>query len=173
VPNVVHFAVLAPADISFPVYLSIRAALIKVNPDVVKIHHFPGINRENVYLQQLLRDNRVQLVSHDEQALRQKMSKSSDLAHLADTIRLEIMQAEGGIYLDTDVYALQSFEHLRRLPQDVVLGHEGADRGGLCPRVILARPDSSFVNRWIDSYSTFQTGEWNYHSVTVPKQLAT
>jgi mannosyltransferase OCH1-like enzyme len=172
IPNVVHFAILAPVDIPFLVYLAIRAALISLNPDAVQLHHFPGINKASKYLRILLKDERVHLVSHDEQALRRKMSKSNHLAHLADAIRLEIMQTSGGIYLDTDVYALQSLSHLRHAQQEVVLGHEGANRAGLCPGVILARPQSSFIQRWIDSYATFRAGEWNEHSVLMPKKLA-
>jgi hypothetical protein len=81
------------------------------------------------------------------------------------------MYQEGGIYFDSDVYVLQSFDEIRNSPRDVVLGHEGGNRFGLCGGVMLARPGSPFIKRWIKSYSTFKKGEWNEHSVVLPKEM--
>ena len=34
--------------------------------------------------------------------------------------------------------------------------------------VIIAAPDSRFVDRWLESYQTFDEGVWAHHSVVVP-----
>jgi hypothetical protein len=89
-------------------------------------------------------------------------------AHMADVIRLEVLLANGGIYLDIDVLCLRPFLPLRRF--DVVLGVEL--NMGLCNAVILARPDAPFLRRWLDAYKTFSADDWNKHSVRLPKLLA-
>lgn len=65
---------------------------------------------------------------------------------------MEILSREGGIYLDTDVYVLKSFTDLLNSPRDILLGHEGGNRYGLCNAVIVSRPGSRFMEIWRESY---------------------
>jgi hypothetical protein len=51
--------------------------------------------------------------------------------HQADKLRISILAREGGIYLDTDVFALKPFTDLLTNPRSAVMGHEGANRYGL------------------------------------------
>ncbi|MBN9614109.1 MAG: hypothetical protein BGO25_03605 [Acidobacteriales bacterium 59-55] len=89
-------------------------------------------------------------------------------AHMADVLRLELLLKRGGIYLDIDVLCLRPFRSLEHF--DMVLGEE---RGvGLCNAVILAKPNAPFLRRWLDTYRTFSSEDWNRHSVRVPKLLA-
>lgn len=90
-------------------------------------------------------------------------------AHKADVARLQILLRTGGIYLDLDVLCLRSFAPL--LTGKVVMGEEY--NMGLCNAVILASPDAAFLKRWISCYRTFLAKDWNYHSVQLPKRLAT
>lgn len=175
IPHVVHYILLAntstQAEISFRAFLSIKATLIRVRPDAIKLHT-NVLNTSNPWWH-LLRD-RVELVHHDLSALHAPHGLDIDnlhLAHQADILRLAILQEEGGIYLDTDVIPLKPFTDLLYSPRDVVMGHEGGNRYGLCNAIILARPNSEFLQRWIASYATFQPSVWNYHSVRMPKLL--
>jgi hypothetical protein len=34
--------------------------------------------------------------------------------------------------------------------------------------VIIAAPDSRFIDRWLESYQTYEEGSWAHHSVVVP-----
>lgn len=34
--------------------------------------------------------------------------------------------------------------------------------------VIIAQPHSSFIDRWLASYETFEDGQWDEHSVNMP-----
>lgn len=36
---------------------------------------------------------------------------------------------------------------------------------GLCNAIIVARPQSTFVRRWLDSYEEFDHNQWADHSV--------
>jgi hypothetical protein len=174
IPNVVHFIVgLHESDLSFAAYLSIRSALQILQPDLIKLHHTENLNQRNKYLRKLLHNRRVRLVHHDGKQVQEDLVGSSHYAHLADILRLKILALEGGIYLDADVYVLQSYDSLLTCPRDVMMGHEGGDRSGLANAVVLARPAAGFITRWFDGYVDFEEGEWNQHSVILPAQLAT
>lgn len=97
------------------------------------------------------------------------------VAHQAGIVRLRALIEHGGIYLDADVFVHRSFDELLGLP--AVLGIEGQDRiYGMADAVILARPNSPFLIRWLDSYRTFRSKGrdefWGEHPVRMPAQLA-
>lgn len=101
--------------------------------------------------------------------------KIEKFAHKADIIRLEVLLKYGGIYQDLDVYTIRSFAPL--LHFDTVLGLEGGvrpmPRQGLCNGIIISAPHSYFLQRWYDSYRTFDKSKWAGHSVKKPLELAT
>ncbi|KAJ3002505.1 hypothetical protein HKX48_002300 [Thoreauomyces humboldtii] len=78
----------------------------------------------------------------------------------------------GGIYLDTDVIVTKPFDPL--LHHQVVMGIEGNRYlyGGLCNGVILAAPNAAFLDRWLESYRTFDDTRWSDHSVVMPYKLS-
>ncbi|KAG0189515.1 hypothetical protein DFQ28_003293 [Apophysomyces sp. BC1034] len=88
-------------------------------------------------------------------------------AHQADVIRLEVLQQYGGIYLDLDVISLKPVDHM--LHHEFVMAQEGP---GLCNAMIMARPNARFLQRWYATYESFDSGDWNYHSVILPGKLA-
>ena len=174
IPNIVHFIILGPhhANLSFPVNLSISSALTVLEPTSLKLHHTEQLNPDDPYLKALLRDSRVQVVHHNLEGLASRMPASSQSAHLADVLRLQVLYDDGGIYLDTDVFVLNHFRALLNCPQDIVLGNEGGNRWGLCNAVIMARPKAKFIKTWLESYKNFKASEWNYHSVILPKAMS-
>ncbi|KAI8338653.1 hypothetical protein BC941DRAFT_351210 [Chlamydoabsidia padenii] len=92
-------------------------------------------------------------------------------AHQADLVRLAMLEQYGGIYLDLDVIVMASMDHL--LDHEFIMGQEGIDGSvGLCNAVILARPHARFLQRWQQTYRTFDQSDWNYHSVVLPGKLA-
>lgn len=179
IPRVVHFILLAEhgkeAELEFYQYLAIKAALIRIQPDDVKVHTY-ALNKKNAWWHLL--DQRATLVVHKP---RETLTTADGhihnlrLPHQTDILRLEILDQEGGIYLDTDVYALQRFDELLYSPKDILMGHEGGSRSGLGNAVIIARPGSAFIKRWLAEYErSFDNRPkmWNHHSVIVPAQLA-
>ena len=106
---------------------------------------------------------------------------------MSDTLRLQILLEEGGIYLDIDVFAFKSFAPLlqsraaaaaaadgQQGQRDTILGYEGGNRWGLCNAVIVAAPNATFIRRWLDTYENvdLEKEAWNYRSVLLPKELA-
>jgi hypothetical protein len=89
------------------------------------------------------------------------------------------LQEYGGIYLDIDTVVLKPFRDASIMMQDTVLGMEAKhlsithgrasdddmDPKGLCNAIIVARPQSIFVKRWLDSYEEFDNKQWADHSV--------
>jgi len=179
IPNVVHFILIAEeykeAELEFYQYLAVKAALLRLHPEAIKIHTY-DFNESNEWWQRIR--HRVDLVVHEPQRyLRTSDGRSHKLrlAHQTDVLRLEILHEEGGIYLDTDMYALQSFSSLLHSPKDLLMGHEGGGRSGLGNAVIVARPGSTFLNRWLEKYhESFDNRPkmWNHHSIVVPVSLA-
>lgn len=179
IPHTVHFIIIAEhnkqAELEFYQYLAIKAALLRIHPENVKIHSYL-LNESNRWWQ--LIKHAVTLVIHEpHQTLRTVDGHAHKLRlpHQTDILRLRILHQEGGIYLDTDVYALQSFSPLLQSPRDLLMGHEGGNRSGIGNAVIVARPGSSFIAKWLTAYNeSFDNRPqmWNHHSVKVPAELA-
>jgi hypothetical protein len=171
IPNVVHFLWgFQNPEMTFMNYLAIRSALVSLKPDTLKVH-YEELNMDNIWFQKL--KDSITLVHHEMAFEYPKQTQEKwQASHLTDALRLDILQNEGGIYMDTDVISLRPLDALRHSKKDVVLGHEGGDRHGLCNAIILARRDAPFLRRWIESYSDFSPKEWNYHSVILPKKMA-
>lgn len=85
-------------------------------------------------------------------------------AHQADVARLEILLQKGGIYLDIDVICSKPFsEFIESLDElkfksvidsTVIMGEEVlyGKHVGYCSAVILAKPNSSFLKRWLAGF---------------------
>jgi hypothetical protein len=172
VPNLVHYVVgIKNPEISFASYLAIQSALRSIRPKRLKLHHTGNLNRNNVYIKTLLRDKHVKIVSHDSAALERETRVSKRFGHLPEVLRLQVLQKEGGIYLDDDVFVMQSFASLRNSTRDVVLGHQGGNRQSISNAVIVARPGARFLEHWINSYRLSRSLDWNWHSSVLPKKL--
>lgn len=144
-----------------------RAALVSLQPDRLNLH-YTDLNNGNEWLRKLHAN--ITFIHHDlQQEYPKQIEENWHLAHISDVMRLDILQRDGGIYFDTDVIALQPFDDLLHSPKDTILGNDGRERFGLCNGIILGRKEATFMNRWKASYSSFEVGEWNTHSVILPK----
>ena len=128
IPRIVHFVIISDngrqAELEFYQYLAIKAALLRIDPDSVKVHSY-GFNTGNLWWQAV--KHRVTLVLHDPKptlTVADGRTHKLRLSHQTDLLRLEILHQEGGIYLDSDVYSLRSFSPLLQSPKDVLMGHE-------------------------------------------------
>ncbi|KAL3929177.1 MAG: hypothetical protein SGPRY_002069, partial [Prymnesium sp.] len=156
----------------FAQFLAIRAASIHLRPSPIWFHcHYVPTGVWWEYALPLL------VVKHVEMPRSRSSARLSHAAHRADVLRLQLLIAHGGIYLDLDVIVLRPFHTLTSY--EFVMGKEGdAAHGGshgLCNAVLLARPNASFARRWLAEYKTFGEGtgdRWSEHSVQLPSRLA-
>ncbi|KAJ9119522.1 hypothetical protein QFC22_003231 [Naganishia vaughanmartiniae] len=96
------------------------------------------------------------------------------------------LQQYGGIYLDIDTIILRPFRDAALMMQDTVLAMEAKHLSvahgrasddemtpkGLCNAIIVARPGSTFIKRWLETYEAFDHNQWADHSVRIPWALA-
>lgn len=93
--------------------------------------------------------------------------------HACGYLRVNKLYEEGGIYLDTDVVCIKSFDDL--LDTNCVMGLEytGKVTWGLCDATILAEKNSEFMRLWKHNYDTnYAHDSWNTDAVCVPFDLA-
>jgi hypothetical protein len=84
-------------------------------------------------------------------------------------LRIDVLKKFGGVYLDLDVWALKSFDVFCEC--ETVLGMQGNEYG-LRNAVIVAMPESRFLNYWLQSYKDYDGSSWDEHSVRRPLLLA-
>ena len=168
IPNRIHFIFgLDPSfggkAFSFVHYLAILTTQITNRPDEIVLHYAHEPDGEWwERAKPLVRLSRVQApTSVFGQGI-------VHYAHKADVLRLEILNSEGGIYLDIDTLCIRSFNPL--LTHSTVMGIE--PNAGLCNAVILAERDAPFVNMWLKAYHDFRSDDWRSHSVRLPYHIA-
>ncbi|KAI1171905.1 hypothetical protein F4777DRAFT_563820 [Nemania sp. FL0916] len=191
IPNHVHFifGLSNPYDdprvgtFNFISYLAIRSAVVGIRADNISLHYTylahppaPEPNKNpfsNRWVRRLKDD--ITLVYHspaEMDALKNQPGAHWQAAHVSDLLRLKLLREQGGIYLDIDSFGLRPFTDLLRSPRDMIMGHEGGNRGGLCNAIMVARKNSTFIDRWAAEYSNVDLShEWNFHSVILPKKL--
>ena len=93
-------------------------------------------------------------------------------AHAVDWYRLNVLQEEGGIYLDLDTVTVRPWTHL--LNEKFVIGYETAHGQlyGLCNAVFMTEPKGVFITHWKRAYEPiFQPTGWGEASIHLPLQL--
>ncbi|KAI1824115.1 hypothetical protein F4861DRAFT_507376 [Xylaria intraflava] len=191
IPNHVHFifGLSNPYDdprvgtFNFISYLAVRSAIVGMRAENISLHYTyladppsPEPNKypySNRWIRHLKDDITLAYHSPEEmEALKNQPGVRWQAAHISDILRLKLLREQGGIYLDIDAFGLRPFTDLLRSPRDMIMGHEGGDRGGLCNAIMVARRNSAFIDRWAAEYNHVDLShEWNFHSVILPKRL--
>jgi hypothetical protein len=198
VPNIIHFVFGLKEDFggkafSLIHYLAIKSAYDLNNPDKIYFHCCYEPN--TIWFEKLKPFIHINKVSPPDEVFGNKLYH---FAHQADIIRLRTLLEYGGIYLDMDTISVKSLHPLRnysfaigkqytatssplrkRIKKSIKkLNASYLNRPirGLCNAVMLAEPNSFFVNKWYESYQTFRSKGydefWDEHSVLMPLQLA-
>lgn len=182
IPRIVHFIVgqekrentqnqsTSSSSFIFINYLNILAARRQLKPDKLYIHYHTEPN--TFWWNQTKQDPDINVTLVKSRLVESIFNKSVDqLAHRADVMRLEILINYGGIYFDTDVLALRSFEPLLSLA-DVVMANQDDDEKTACSAIVIAKKNATFLRRVYDAYQSFDDSCWDCHSVRLTGQLA-
>jgi len=101
----------------------------------------------------------------------------SNKAHRSDFVRMKELESIGGIYLDTDAFALRSFETFRyfdfTLAFDNIVNADVTMPKRLNNGVLISAPNASFLKVWSKEYAQFNPNSFDYDSSVVPYRLAT
>jgi hypothetical protein len=98
-------------------------------------------------------------------------------AHRSDFVRLEALTTMGGMYLDTDAFAVANMRELRvhnfTMSFDNIVNPDKTAPKRLNNGVMLAAPDSLFLHLWAKKYATFNPESFDHDSSVVPYNLMT
>ena len=90
------------------------------------------------------------------------------IQYQSDVLRLQIVQEEGGIYLDTDSLLLRPLAPFMGRP--MTLAQESPNSIAMTP--IIAHPDAAFIDLWMKGIpSALMKGVWAAHAVNLPFEL--
>jgi hypothetical protein len=101
---------------------------------------------------------------------------ATNKAHRSDFARMKILTQMGGIYLDTDTFAIQSVTEL--LQHDFVLAFDNiVDLDPQKPKrlnngILFSAPNATFLQLWIQEYQHYNPNSFDYDSSVVPLKLA-
>lgn len=180
IPNIIHFIHISGyRKFSFCNMLAVLSAYKKQNPEKLYLYY---TEEENDNRWWNITKNYVTLVKIE--PIREfKGIRLNYPQYQADIIRLQKLVEMGGIYLDTDILTLKSYDPLRTY--DCVLGGEGyldhveglntndlSKIGSISNAVIMAEPNNRFIKEWLDIMpSKFNHSVWAYHAVVLPKEM--
>ncbi len=88
----------------------------------------------------------------NESAFAKKMYEQKKWAFVSDYARLKILYTEGGIYLDSDMFILKSFDDFIDFDFELVLGKE--DILHISAGMIACSPKNAFIKKCLDFYET-------------------
>ncbi|KAK4049664.1 hypothetical protein OIV83_003939 [Microbotryomycetes sp. JL201] len=185
VPPYVHYVFGLSPDFggkpfSFIHFVCVMSALRKIKPHKIYMHH--------VHEPRGFYWNEIKKAIEDSTTTELVLIKQRDVTHIygnpvehyahkADVLRLEALRNYGGIYLDIDVLVLKDLGPLYRHATVMAMESQPDTNptlppSGLCNAVILSRPYSPFISRWMETYRSFSKEKWATHSVTTPWDLA-
>ena len=161
VPNIVHYVWYNFGDERFNMtllqYLSVLSVSKFIHPDHIYFH--ADIPPDGLYW------DLVRKLPNFELLYRNKTLQNTKYSSTASNMgRLEVLNEIGGIYLDTDILVLRSFDDLRKY--EMTLGLEA--KGGICNGIIVARKGAPAIRRWMTSYEEdFRVTQRTYNSIVV------
>jgi hypothetical protein len=96
-------------------------------------------------------------------------------AHKCDWLRLQVLDVEGGVYLDCDTISVKPFDPIIEGPVTMISETANGQGVGLCNAFIAAENWTSFIGDWIEKFRDFRsTGHdayWNESAVKWPFEL--
>ena len=171
IPNIIHyiFGLKEQTEpFSFIYYMSIYSAFLINKPDIIFFHY--QYEPYGYWWDKAKKYVKLNYVNCDNISWGEK--KIYKYAHKADKLRLDILLKYGGIYMDIDTITYKPYKDL--LEYDFVIGiqeenYEPKNITLYCNAILMAKKDSLFIKRWIDSYEkNFNPDGWCEASVHLP-----
>lgn len=96
--------------------------------------------------------------------------------YMADVLRLQILYAHGGIYMDTDMLLRMDLDDLRRTAEDhnrLLLSWETPEQSSICNALMISPPENAFVGAWLDAMpEALKSPTWAQGGVVLPMELS-
>lgn len=165
IPRVIHFVFFGFTPFTMVHYLAVRSALA-VHQVPVKLYYSQA-PQNNPLWDEIAQH--VHLVKVDPPQEFGGVELTS-YQYKADVLRLQILQQQGGVYLDIDVISLKPFGNLWQ--EQCVLGMENQQGTSITNAVILTEPNHPFIDRWLqDTATSLKDRPWAWHGVCLPWEI--
>ena len=171
VPNIVHYIWYneEPRPLEFHHMLSILSADKFIKPDVIYFHtNNPPIGK---YWERVKRLKRLKINKRQPplEAFGETIKTPLYYTSHSNVDRILVLMEYGGIYMDFDFIAVNSFDPLRR--HVCTVGLESDVK--VCGSVIVCSKDAFFLYLWMNAYfDDYRINEWAYNTGQVPFNLA-
>lgn len=175
IPKVIHFIFFGFTKFEYIHYLAIKSA-VDVHSDYLIKLHYAKEPTDNILWDEI--KNYVELI-YCEPPEEINGVKLESYQYKADVKRLEILLAQGGVYMDIDIISLKPFGDL--INNSCVLGVEAAadpdtvdlnQAQSITNAVMLAEPNHQFIKDLLsETAANIQDKPWAYHAVTLPLEL--
>lgn len=169
IPNIIHFIYFFGAKsrpFSYFNYLAVKIAYLVQQPDVIYFH----CNEEpigNPHWDNIKQYVKIVKVVRPTEYMGIELEYPQ---YQADIVRLQILQAQGGIYLDTDTLLLKPLTPL--LDKDCVMCYDTSEHVSINNALIMSKPNSEFITNWLNEIpNNFSNVIWAYHAVVLPLKL--
>ena len=169
IPRIVHYVFISTRKYKFSLiqYLSIRAAYLRIKPDAIYLHCYAEPVLSPYYV---LSTSMISKIIIHKPVTKIFGNRVKVVEHMSDIIRIKALLKYGGIYIDTDVIPLKSFDTFLHHLKPMTMGIERQSR--LPNAIMIGQRNNSFLNRWLRKYDAFNDKEWGIHSVIWPSKLA-
>ena len=169
IPKYVHLVWYHRKEMTFMMYLSVRSALVILNPEKVFIHGDKELKGD--YFDKIKRDPRVVQIYRE---IPKHIYGHSVLftQHRSDIIRADVLLKYGGIYMDWDVLWLKPIDALIETRYDAIVNFDHSSRqeypDSMNLGVFLAKKNSHFVRYWQDSLRNYKTHDFYHNALELP-----
>ncbi len=99
----------------------------------------------------------------------QQAYRAKKYAFVADYVRFWVLYHYGGIYLDTDMYVIKSFDEL--LGYDCFFGYEDDKQNFVSCGVIGCVPQNNIINQIVEKYDNLSFNSNNLSEFIVPRLI--
>lgn len=168
VPNIIHFIWLTgpkSREFSYINYMAVHAAALRQNPEriIMWTNNPPEGNRwwdKAAFYCEIRSVNAPDFIFG---------TPINHVQYQSDVLRLEILIAHGGIFMDSDMLLLRSVDVLMDEPLTLFEESPSSIANGL----IFAAPNSAFLRYWYDALPiAMRSPIWAYHAVVLPIELS-
>ena len=168
IPNIIHFIRFNSSEFTFIDYITLKAAMRNHKPDAFIYHtDIPDIPWTGKYWDWVCKDqeliSRIKMVQLDapREVFGQPLNEGWRFFHGSDLGRIHVLMKYGGIYMDRDVYLIQSLNKYRNF-EFVLNWEDGLPMGN---QVFLAHKDARFLRRYLDTYKEYKPNLWSVQFV--------
>lgn len=162
IPNIVHYVRHKRPSFTFTEYVCLRSAYVKQRPQYIFIHTDSYDSLRGKYWR-WIREERdlfarvVLLPLHvPSEVFGRKLSQKYGLYHGTDVARLQVVLKYGGIYLDNDMFVVNSLDKYRKLEMAV----SWPVNGTVGNMIVIANRNARFLARWLDNYRDYKPDLW-------------